>query len=321
LVSLISRHLNLPDFFCERLTDFNSPIGTFLFNQKAHLQLQSKTGWLVYGLRENDSEKILVKISFCLKDGVASSPYRAPFGGWELNGKVAIRHTDFFINRLIEDLKSRGVKKIEIKNSPLNYQPFATRLFLRVAKKFDFSIHKEISSIIPVDSTLFERRIVVAKRQKLLKSEARFSFYQEDLSQLRKIYTFIEGCRHERHQALSMSYLQIKNTVAIFPQDYFLFSVKENERLAAAAIVIRVNEKILYTFYYAHAKHFDKMSPVVFLIKNLYSFAKKSKYRMIDLGTSMIHGHVNQPLLHFKKSIGGLSVLKYSAEKEFEKEL
>ncbi len=256
-----------------------------------------------------------------MKDGIASSPYRAPFGGWELDGKVTVKQAVFFINRLIDDLKAQGIRKIEIKNSPVSYHPLAVQLFLQVAKKFDFSIHQGVSSIIPVDGTPFERKIVIAKRQKLLKGEARFSFHQEDRSQLKRIYGFIEACRQERHQTLSMSYLQIKKTVASFPQDYFLFSVKEDERLAATAIVIRVSEKILYTFYYAHARHFDKVSPVVFLIENLYSFARKNKYRMIDLGTSMVHGRLNQSLLHFKKSIGGLSVPKYSLEKELEKEL
>lgn len=279
--------------------------------------LQSKTGWLVYGLREKDSKSVLVKISFCLKDGIASSPYRAPFGGWELNGRVTIKQACFFIERLVEDLKSRGIKKIEIKNSPTNYHPYATQLFLRVAKKFDFSPHQEDSSIIQVDATPFEKKIVIAKRQKLMKGEARFSFHRENQSNLKKIYGFIEACRKERHQVLSMSYLQIRKTIACFPNDYFLFSVKEGERLAAAAIVIRVNEKIVYTFYYAHTRHFDKVSPVVFLIKNLYSFAKKNKYNMIDLGTSMVHGRLNKSLLHFKKSIGGLPVSKYSFEKEF----
>jgi hypothetical protein len=304
------------EFFCERLTDFNSSTSTFLFNQKTHLLLQSKVGWFVYGLRGNDSKKALVKISFCLKDGIASSPYRAPFGGWELNGRVTIKQAYFFIDRVIENLRSKGIKKLEIKNSPTSYHPFATQLFLRVAKKFDFSSHQEVSSIIPVDAIPFERKIAVAKRQKLLKGEARFSFHKENLTKLKRIYSFIETCRQERHQVLSMSYPQIKKTVAAFPQDYFLFSVKEGERLAAAAIVIRVSEKALYTFYYAHARHYDKVSPVVFLIKNLYSFAKRNKYKMIDLGTSMVHGRINQPLLHFKKSIGGLSVPKHSFEKE-----
>jgi Acetyltransferase (GNAT) domain len=308
--------LNLPEFFCERLIDSDSAKGTFLFNRKAHLLLQSKTGWFVYGLKENYSKKILVKISFCLNDGVASSPCRAPFGGWEIDGRVTIKQACYFINELIDDLKSRGIGKLEITNSPMSYQPFAGKLFLQVAKKIGFKSQQEVSSVISVDAIPFERKIVIAKKQKLLKGEARFIFYQESLSQLKSIYSFIKACRQERNQTLSMSYSQIKNTVTSFPQDYFLFSVKEGERFAAAAIVVRVSDKILYTFYYAHARHFDKVSPVVFLMKNLYSFAKKNKFRMIDLGTSMVHGRVNQPLLHFKKSIGGLPVSKYSFEKE-----
>jgi hypothetical protein len=307
--------LKLPEFFCARLTDL-SPTGNFLFNQKAHLLLQSKTGWVVYGLNEEKTGHVVVKISFCVKEGIAYSPYRAPFGGWELGKKVDDWQANFFIVRLMEDLKRKGAKKIVIKSNPLSYAPSSAQLFLEVAKKLGYGIHQEISSIIPVDRTPFERKIAIAKRQKLIKGAARFSFHQENQSQLRKIYDFIEVCRQERNQTLSMPFLQLKKTMEMFPHDYLLFSAKENEKLAAAAIVVRINDKILYTFYYAHARHFDKVSPVVFLIRNLYLFAKKNKYRMIDLGTSTVHGRTNQALLHFKKSIGGLSFPKYSFEIE-----
>jgi hypothetical protein len=307
------------EFFCERLADFSPATGTFLFNQKEHLQLQSKTGWLVYGLRDVNSKKVLMKISFCLKDGAASSPYLAPFGGWELHGRISERQAELLINKTIEDLQLRGAKRMSIKSCPLDYSPFASHLFLQVAKKLDFKVHHEVSSIVAVDHKNFEQKIAPAKRQKLKNSIGRFSFLQEKPVQLKKIYSFIETCRKERAQTLSMSYSQIKRTVELFPDDYLLFTVKEKDKLAAAAIVVRINEKILYAFYYAHAKSFDKVSPVVFLIQNLYLFAQKNKYTMIDLGTSMVDGRINQPLLHFKKSIGGVSVQKYSVEKEFEK--
>jgi CelD/BcsL family acetyltransferase involved in cellulose biosynthesis len=104
--------------------------------------------------------------------------------------------------------------------------------------------------------------------------------------------------------------------VLAFPKKFFLYRVHDANSTVAAAIVIKVNNKILYTFYYAHARKFDKVSPVVLLIAGIYEVANEEGFEMIDLGTSMLDGKVNRSLLHFKKSIGGQSNHKHIFEKD-----
>lgn len=113
-----------------------------------------------------------------------------------------------------------------------------------------------------------------------------------------------------------MSLLQLRKTVVVFPNDFLLFEVSDAQTTGAAAIVIRVNGKILYTFYYAHHAAFDKISPVVFLLSGIYDFAKANACELIDLGTSMQDDRINQPLLQFKKSVGGETSPKMIFEKE-----
>ena len=94
-----------------------------------------------------------------------------------------------------------------------------------------------------------------------------------------------------------------------------LFQVADESHLAAAAIVIKVSDKILYTFYYAHDKKFNKISPVVQLISGIYEYAQARNFTLIDLGTSMVDGKINRSLIQFKKSIGGKPSDKYIFEK------
>ena len=112
-----------------------------------------------------------------------------------------------------------------------------------------------------------------------------------------------------------MSLPQLRKTAKTFPNDFLFFEVTEGERRVAAAIVVKVCKTILYTFYYAHDRTYDKFSPVVFLLGGIYSFAKDSKIEWIDLGTSMNGGKVNVPLLHFKASVGGKLSPKFIFEK------
>jgi hypothetical protein len=265
---------------------------------------------------QDKTGELAAAIFFSLKEGVASSPLRAPFGGLEVYKRVGSKQVASFFSYVANDLNVKGAKRIIIKQCPVSYDPQAAKLIWSVAKKLNFTLHQQITSVILVDAKPYEQKIVTAKKQKLQKAMTRFSFCRENLGQIKRIYSFIQACRKERSQTLSMSFQHVKDTIERFQQDFFLFSVKEGEQLAAAAIVIRINSKVLYTFYYAHAKHFDKVSPIVFLIANLYSFAQKKKYRLIDLGTSMIGEGINQPLIHFKKSIGGLPDNKYLIEKE-----
>ncbi len=288
---------------------------TYLFNEGDHLSLQSKRGWHIFEYIELNSLQVYARILFHVKNGQASSPLKAPFGSVEIFRKLNEVQLTYFLEQVQRQLIILRVKKVTIRNSPDLYDLQTSNLVQSVLKKLGFENTEEVSSILLIDGKPFERKIKISERQKLKKASGIFEFKHAGRKELTKIYSFIATCRMERNQALSMSSRELRKTISVFPDQFFLFTVGSKTKLAAAAIVIQVSQNILYTFYYAHAKTYNTISPVVFLISGIYDFAAIKKFKMIDLGTSMIGGHVNRSLLHFKKSIGGVTNKKLTFHK------
>ena len=309
--------MDLLEFYCHDLVELRPATGAFLFNQPKHLFLQSKKGWRVYGLRHKQTKKVFAQIFFNIKGKRMFSPFRAPFGSLEIYGRVGQKKVAELFSKVEEDARGLGIEYLQITNYPEAYDPFATRLIQKSLARLNFKCILEVSSIIPVDHKIFERRIAISQRQKLRKSEKRFIFSQVKLTELKNIYNFIGTCRKEKGQILSMAFARLQKTASFLPKSFILFQVANEEQIAAAAIVIKVSEKILYTFYYSHDRKFDKISPVVFLISGIYKYAQEHHFTLIDLGTSMVSLGVNRSLMHFKNSIGGEPSDKFIFEKTF----
>ncbi|MBL7871007.1 MAG: hypothetical protein JNM78_05315 [Cyclobacteriaceae bacterium] len=290
-------------------------IVNFLFNHPTHLQLQSVTGWHVFEYRDKKTDKVWACISFHLKAGEARCPLRAPFGSIELYRKLDEDYLAQFIIQVEEQLGKLGAKKIVIRNAPELYNEEQSKLLKKALLKSEFESSEEVSSVIHLDGKPFEKKIKISERQKLKKAASMFRFTKVNKSELIELYKFIATCRKERQQSLSMTLIELKKLVTAFPDSVLFFKVGTVEETTAAAIVIRVSKEVLYTFYYAHAKAHNRISPVVFLISGIYDFAVEHKYKMIDLGTSMIDRQINRSLLHFKKSIGGVTTRKLTFTK------
>ncbi len=279
------------------------------------MQLQSVTGWHVFEYREVKNDKVFARISFHLKAGEARSPLRAPFGSIEFYRKLNTDHVADFIVQVEEQISKLGAKRIIIRNAAELYNEEQSKVLKQVFLKSGFELDEEVSSIILLDEKPFDKKIKISERQKLKKAANVFRFTKVNKSTLSELYKFIASCREERQQSLSMTLPELKKLVTTFPNRLLFFKVGTEEETTAAAIVIRVSREVLYTFYYAHAKEHNRISPVVFLISGIYDFAMQHNYKMIDLGTSMIDGQVNKPLLHFKKSIGGVTTKKFTFTK------
>lgn len=285
----------------------------YLFNRSLHLRLQSAKNWRIYEIHDRNAE-VKIRIAVHIERNMAVSPLRAPFGFIEFYKKSSWMELVDFISLMELDLKSRGVKKIQLKSYPEVYDKNSA-LTERALKSLHYITRHELSSVIRVDQKSYEKKIKISERQKLRKAEKMFSFEKTSIDQLKDIYSFIETCREEKNHRLSMTFSELRKVVAAFPEDFLLYKVYDASGTAAAAIVIKVNEKILYTFYYAHSKKYDKVSPVVFLISGIYEESQRQGIEMIDLGTSMKGGKINRSLVHFKKSIGGQSYHKHTFEK------
>lgn len=289
-------------------------IANYLFNYPEHLLLQAKKNWRVFGLSVKG--KPTLQLALHIKDNIAQSPLKAPFGSFQSVGRITPRYLKFFIEKIETSLRRpEGTVKVVIKSYPEAYQASTSQLLYTNLTAWGYALRIEVSSIIEVDKIDFERKIKISERQKLRKSKGRFRFQHVPPVHLPAVYQFIENCRQQKDQSLSMTLMEIQETAKKFKNDFLLFEVSENDTMVAAAIVIRINKKILYTFYYAHAGRLNKISPTVFLLSGIYSYAQQHGYQLIDLGTSMTGNKVNGPLLHFKESVGGRPSLKYTFEK------
>lgn len=307
--------MNPLHFICEQVTDASPSFGTFLFNKKQHLFLQSKNGWWCYKIKKDLQQIGFIYLN--INGTNASSPLKATFGSFEMNEILDDNEFEKWIDFILSDLLNKGVREVTIKHYPSIYQKTQTAQIKNLLTKKEFKRSEEIASIIAVDRSTFESKIVIAKKQKLRKGLERFTFHQNHLSQLKRNYIFIFNARKEKGFNLSMTYSDLQKTVKEFPSDFLLFAVREAEVIIAASICIKVNQDVLYTFYYAHDSAYNKVSPTVMLLNGIYAYAQENKFKKLDLGTSQLGDKINKPLLHFKESVGGKPSVKYAFTKNW----
>jgi hypothetical protein len=267
---------------------------------------------------KDDTHAIAAQIHFCLNNGVATSPCRAPFGSMEFAGDLAPESLWLFWNDVEVKLRESGANKIIIKDIPHQYRPQQSALLSVLLLDSGFRLaSQEVNSAIRVDDNPWENKISHAERKRLRRCrEEALEFHCFAIEKMDEVYHFIQACREERGMTLSMTLPQLKNTLAFCPKDFSLFGVLRESNLVAASIAVKVNGHILYDFYHAHAKAADQLSPVVALIDGMYSYCREKHFDLLDLGTSATDGKINFSLLNFKTQTGGETSLKLTFEKD-----
>ncbi|MBN8576699.1 MAG: hypothetical protein J0L66_07130 [Cytophagales bacterium] len=289
----------------------------YVYNTPQHLALQANSGWVVFELL-NPQKKVSARMCINVAAPKALSPVRAPFGSCEIYARVGVVALLHFFSFVEAQLRKKKVRQVVIRNWPSLYEPQqAEPVFNVLVHKLNFLFTSEVSSIIQVNRETLLSRMKISERQKAVKAAKLFSFNRYAAPQFKKVYEFIHTCRSERQQTLSLSWKQVKQTCAAFPDNFLFFSLTAASEMAAAAIVIKVNPKIWYTFYYAHDSKYNKVSPVVYLLSCIYEVAAKEKVKLLDLGTSMVNAEINKSLLHFKQSVGAETVSKFTFVKNY----
>lgn len=297
---------------------YKSVFERFLFNEDRHRRSQSEKNWNTFSFIDEHVGQIVAQIHFCIVDGIALSPCNAPFGSIEFAEELDPESFALFLNEVEKRLKAIGVKKFVIKDTPHQYRPHQSTLLSVLLLNHGFTIRgHEINSAIVVDTVDWENKIPQAKLRNLKRCrKEKLEFRCLGIERLSEIYQFIESCRRERGVTLSMSQAQLRQTIDYCKDDFILFGVYQQDELVAASISVRVNERIVYNFYPAHAKKTDSLSPLVFLIDNEYQYCRERNIGLIDLGTSMLSGEINFSLLNFKTQLDGKPSLKLTFEKD-----
>jgi predicted N-acyltransferase len=175
----------------------------------------------------------------------------------------------------------------------------------------------ELGALLKVNELSFEEKIDKWEKRKYKQAiKVNLKFTSIPNKKLKEVYQFISNCRKERGHDLSMSFDELNLTVSKLKDSFFCFGAYLDGKMVAASISIRESKSTFYNFYSAHNKESDSLSPMVFLIGELYTYCKKNKIHFLDLGTSALGGTPNFSLIDFKLRLGAIPSMKLTFEKE-----
>lgn len=251
-----------------------------------------------------------------IKNKEAISPFRAPFGSFQLDPSLKPLVLFRFIEFVCERLKKKGIESLTIKNAPDSFEPESSPLLNTFLLNQGFSVvNSEVQTALKTEVDFSSGLSAWEKRRLRQAKEAGLVFKRLESKQLKSVYEFILGCRVERDYILSIDWSTLKRTVDAFPDRFILFGVMHKDEFAAASISINVGNRILSNFHSAHPRKFDRLSPVVMLLNGIFDFCCENHFRLLDLGTSSLEGLPNFKLLDFKLGLGAQPTMKLTFKK------
>ena len=214
-------------------------------------------------------------------------------------------------------LRQRGVQRLALRGYPFAYAPAEAATLAETLRQrgYRVALAEQNYYLDPVRD--YETHLHPSERRRLDKCRRHgLHFEQEPPFLLPAAYAFIQNCRQERGQELSLPLARVQELFRRFPQEHFLFSVRQPDGdWAAVTVAIRVDERVLYNFYPASPLRCNALSPVVLLNEGLHAFARASNLTVLDLGTSTLDSGPNASLLRFKRHLGGVAGLRLSWER------
>lgn len=257
---------------------------------------------------------------FSLREGVARSPLRAPFGSLDARESLPPKVVFAFLTFVEERLKQAGASSIIIKNPPDLYNPELMTLMSNFYLTHHYDIvDAEVGAVIPVTAKPFAEIIHPRKKRKLQQSlTGALTFLRMGHNELSSVYKFITECRSEKNYRLSISLEELRQFVDSFPDDYLLFAVFHQRTMVAASVAVRVHEQELYHFISDHIRKIGVMRPALILMEGIYDYCVSVGISLLDLGTSTLQGQPDVKLLRFKTEIGGHLTHKFTFQKKLQ---
>lgn len=244
-----------------------------------------KKAWMTVFISEDTKEAI-------------SLPH-APFGGIWIDSKLNSEQIAYFLNLVLDELKHRDVKQIEITQAPKPYEEnhdlidyllfklgFETQKIL--AHQF-FLGKKKIKKMIQNEADKFQRKTKENKIHVNVSPIQNFGFL-----------TAIQSWNKERGYDVSLDESKLISQVSEFPDRYFLISLEQDGVAFAYTLAVRLTENSLYYFQSAINPGTSVKNAGEILLFNLFKLAGELGVDLIDLGSSDHPDSPNHSLMFFK---------------------
>ncbi len=285
----------------------------FLFLTPAHQALQAHGCATLAFFLEDEAAGYTVAQLYVVLDfegqGLARSPGQASFGGVQLAQNLPAAALHPLLAAAEDTLRQHRQTRLALRGYPACYDPAGAAALGEALPQRGYQVVLEEQNYYLDTRRDYAAHLASSERRHLRQcQQAGFVVEQEPPILLPLAYEFIAACRRERGYALSLSLERVQALFRAFPQQHLLLSVRQpSSEWAAVLIAIRASRQVFYDFYLASALRLNSLSPSVLLVGGLHAFAQANEAALVDLGTSTLpSGEPNAPLLHFKRSLGGL---------------
>ncbi|MCC3152477.1 hypothetical protein Q3A66_05660 [Hymenobacter sp. BT770] len=290
---------------------------SFLYLRPEHQALQpAAPSVLSLYLEDAGAGQTVAQLHLALEenDGLARSPAQAPFGAVQLAAGVSVAQLHGLLDAAENALSQRGIQEVALRGYPFAYDPAGAAVLAETLRQRGYRVTLAEQNYHLDPNRAYEANLHPSERRRLHKCRRYgLHFEQEPPFLLPAAYEFIQACRQERGQELSLPLARVQELFRNFPKEHFLFSVRQPDGgWAALTVAIRVDEQVLYNFYPASPLRCNALSPVVMLNEGLHAFAQASGMAVLDLGTSTLDSGPNTSLLRFKRHLGGVAGLRLS---------
>lgn len=250
-------------------------------------------------------------------NNIFSSPFSAPFGGFDFYGKEpSVKTLNEAVGMLCNFLRKIQFHSFHITFPPLFYQQSFLSKCVNVFYSNGFDISKiDINHAYALENfskNSFLNKLQPAARNKFRKSEKEnFIFSANNNSLLSKVYEIIKNNRASKNYPLHLSLNDIHRTSKIIETDSFSLSLPSQE-IVASAFVYRIHKNIAQVIYWGNDEKFNSRHPMNYLAYKIFEFYAEKKFQTVDIGPSSSDSIPNYGLAYFKESIGCDTDLKFT---------
>ncbi len=302
----------------EALPRFEFSVEQCLYNSPEYISLWNEFNNITFLIVNSEKRKIAARINFQIKETTAVSITTAPFGSLSISQGVDFETLSDFMDYIETHLRSKGIREIIIKHYPGIYYPES---FEKVISTLALNGYKtsliDLNQIIKISNDPFESLIHPMELRNLNKSKKTgIIFTKHSNTEAEMVFNAIETFRNDRKIPVNIDFNSLMRLIDKFPYHYKFFSASMEDEMVSATICVKVKDSILYNFLPAHNSAYNKFSPLIFLLEQVYKYASGHKMKYIDLGVSSVNNKPQMGLIRFKERLGSKSVSKLTFLKE-----
>ena len=288
-----------------------------LFASPAFLQLLPEAHRHSYYLLGSDDFMVRAVVHFWVENSRALSPLRAPFGGVEMADFVPNDILEPFLRFVLLQLENTGVQQWVVRLAPAGIEPWHSSLHVPVLMKLGFRLTEaEVNHHLFIHPGAFATGLHHSLRRRLNNCrQAGYAFSEESAEQLEEVGAFIGKTRNQEGLSFGMTPASLQQQFGTLPDACFLFTVRDEGRIIAASVGVRLDERVLYSFGLVQDQEYAAASPLVLLTEGLYNWAADHHYQVLDLGTSALPDGPDYPLITLKERLGGVPSLRLKFQK------